>query len=136
MTGVFGGSSGWHHYKVAGKFQISNAWGIASNLMDWLGDNKFVLATYILESNANVESCAKTIQNMSNCTSVIFFYHTNKDIVYHSAINGTITYTNNKKDIAYYAHTSPKDGKTSSLKGHWGTYKYIYVLVISFSWGG
>ena len=32
MTGVVGSSSGWHHYHVLNKFQISDAWGIADKL--------------------------------------------------------------------------------------------------------
>ncbi len=53
----------------------------------------------------------------------------------HAVINGVIYNSSSKKDIAYYAHTDPQNGKTSSLKGKWGTYPVIYYIIISFTWG-
>lgn len=127
MTGVFGGSSGWHHYKVAGKFQISDAWGIAKELKAWLENKGFVLATHVLKTRYEGEQAAKTLQNKNKCTFVIIF----SGNVWHSAINGVVSYTTNKKDIAYYAHTSKQDGKTSSLKSKIESYTTVYLLVIA-----
>ena len=45
------------------------------------------------------------------------------------------TWTSSKKDIAFFAHTGARDGKTSSLKKQWGNYKIIYYIIISFTWG-
>ncbi len=133
MTGSFGSSSGWHHLKKLGVFQISNAWGIATDLMNWLGD--FAQTIYIFKSNSDVEKYAKEMSGMSKCSAVIMFDKTSDGVIDHAAINGTIYNSSSKKDIAFYAHTSARDGKTSSLKNQWGTYKFIYYMIISFSWG-
>ncbi len=136
MTGSFGSSKGWHHLKKLGVFQISDAWGRATNLMEWLGDQDFVKTIYMLKTNSDVEKYAKELQNMSHCTAVIMF---DKDLsdgeMNHAVINGEIYNTSSKKDIAYYAHSGFENGKTSSLKGKWGTYKIIYYMIISFTWG-
>lgn len=73
---------------------------------------------------------------MSKCAAVIMFdKNTSDGEMDHTAINGVIYNTNSKKDIAYYAHTSPSDGRTSSLKSKVNAYTAVYVLVILFSWG-
>lgn len=127
MTGVFGGSSGWHHYKVAGKFQISDAWGIAKDLKTWLENKGFVLKSLLLKTRYEGEQAAKELKNKNKCTFVIIF----NGNVWHSAINGVVSYTTNKKDIAYYAHTTKQDGKTSSLKSKVESYTSVYILVIA-----
>ncbi len=37
-------------------------------------------------------------------------------------------WTSSKKNIAFFAHTGARDGKTSSLKNQWGNYKIIYII--------
>lgn len=134
MTGSFGSSSGWHHLKKLGVFQISNAWGNATHLMNWLGD--FAQTIYYFTSNSDVEKYAKEVSGMSKCTAVIMFDRNKSDgEMNHAAINGVIYNTSSKKDIAFYAHTDSQNGKTSSLKGKWGTYQVIYYIIISFTWG-
>lgn len=134
MTGV--GSSGWHHYKVGTVFQISDAWGDAGDLYSWLGDKGFILTTYLIQSQSDVEKTANTIKNMSKCTSVIMFDKNLSDgDMNHAAINGSVYYTSSKKDIAYFAHTSAQNGTSSSLKSAIKSYKAIYVIVISYTWG-
>jgi len=82
------------------------------------------------------EKYAKEVSGMSKCTAVIMFDRNTSDgKMNHAAINGVIYNSSSKKDIAYYAHTDPQNGKTSSLKGKWGTYPVIYYIIISFTWG-
>ena len=71
MTGIIGSSSGWHHYKVANNFQISDAWGIANKLYSWLKNkhasfiktftNKKKLNEYIKSIYSNYEYCTYAI---------------------------------------------------------------------------
>ena len=142
MTGSFGSSKGWHHLKRLGKFQISNAWGNASYLFSWLCDNNFVQTTYILQTKSDVEKAAKNMKAMSRCTSVIFFDSNKSDgKINHATINGMISYTSSRKDIAYYAHTDKKNGTfsgdyRSSVKDYLGKSKgnkIVYIFVISFT---
>ena len=142
MTGSFGSSKGWHHLKKFGIFQISNAWGNASYLFSWLCDNNFVLTTYILQTKSDVEKAAKNMKTMSRCTSVIFFDKDKSDgKINHATINGMISYTNSRKDIAYYAHTGKRNGTfsgkhRSSVKDYLGKSKgnkIVYIFVISFT---
>ena len=144
MTGSFGSSKGWHHLKRLGKFQISNAWGNASYLFSWLCDNNFVQTTYILQTKSDVEKAAKNMKAMSRCTSVIFFDSNKSDgKINHATINGMISYTSSRKDIAYYAHTDKKNGTfsgdyRSSVKDYLGKSKgnkIVYIFVISFTFG-
>ena len=144
MTGSFGSSKGWHHLKRLGKFQISNAWGNASYLFSWLCDNNFVQTTYILQTKSDVEKAAKNMKAMSMCTSVIFFDSNKSDgKINHATINGMISYTSSRKDIAYYAHTDKKNGTfsgdyRSSVKDYLGKSKgnkIVYIFVISFTFG-
>ena len=144
MTGSFGSSKGWHHLKRLGKFQISNAWGNASYLFSWLWDNNFVQTTYILQTKSDVEKAAKNMKAMSRCTSVIFFDSNKSDgKINHATINGMISYTSSRKDIAYYAHTDKKNGTfsgdyRSSVKDYLGKSKgnkIVYIFVISFTFG-
>lgn len=144
MTGLFGSSKGWHHLKKFGIFQISNAWGNASYLFSWLFDNNFVLTTYILQTKSDVEKAAKNMKAMSRCTSVIFFDKDKSDgKINHATINGMISYTNSRKDIAYYAHTGKRNGTfsgnyRSSVKDYLGKSKgnkIVYICVISFTFG-
>ena len=144
MTGSFGSSKGWHHLKRLGKFQISNAWGNASYLFSWLCDNNFVQTTYILQTKSDVEKAAKNMKAMSRCTSVIFFDGNKSDgKINHATINGMISYTSSRKDIAYYAHTDKKNGTfsgdyRSSVKDYLGKSKgnkIVYIFVISFTFG-
>ena len=144
MTGSFGSSKGWHHLKRLGKFQISNAWRNASYLFSWLCDNNFVQTTYILQTKSDVEKAAKNMKAMSRCTSVIFFDSNKSDgKINHATINGMISYTSSRKDIAYYAHTDKKNGTfsgdyRSSVKDYLGKSKgnkIVYIFVISFTFG-
>ena len=144
MTGSFGSSKGWHHLKRLGKFQISNAWGNASYLFSWLCDNNFVQTTYILQTKSDVEKAAKNMKAMSRCTSVIFFDSNKSDgKINHATINGMISYTSSRKDIAYYTHTDKKNGTfsgdyRSSVKDYLGKSKgnkIVYIFVISFTFG-
>lgn len=38
MTGMIGSASGWHHYQILNRFQISDAWGVADKLYRWIGN--------------------------------------------------------------------------------------------------
>lgn len=139
MTGTFGSSKGWHHMKLGPLFQISDAWGIASNLFEWLYDEGHIQTTYILQTKTDVEQRANEMRTMSKCTTVIIFDFDKSDgRMDHSAINGYIYSTSSRKDIAYYAHTDARNGKDSSVRDQLGTQKgstIIYLVVISFTFG-
>ena len=114
-------------------------WMNATELYKWLNNKGFVKTSYKLYTKKDVEIAAKELKKMYHCTIVIFFdKNKNNSHKNHAAINGTITCSKSKKDIAYYAHSRPRDGKTSSImeflpkeKGK----KVVYLLVISFTFG-
>ena len=128
----------------ADRYKITKAWGTVNGLYTWLFEQNFVKTVYILSKKSDVENTAKEIKTMSRCTSVIFFDKNKSDgKLNHAAINGKISYTNSKKDIAYYAHTVPHNGTfsgdgASSLKSFLDNKsgnKIVYIVVISFTFG-
>lgn len=97
MTGKFGSSKGWHHYKriIIGLptyggyqpiklFQISDAWGKALNLAEWLynkvGKSNVV---FFRENDKNIvkkfNDVGKTVKSKGQCTAVAFLRYSAKD---------------------------------------------------------
>lgn len=113
MTGVVGSSSGWHHYHVLNKFQISDAWGIADKLYRWIA-SYHCSSVSKCTTRGMVDSYAKKAYdkyNSSYCKVAIFFDWTNDGKIDHAALMGFVQKSGKKYYIYYYAHTGNRSGK-------------------------
>ncbi len=135
MTGTK--NSGWHHWDIGGKKQISKAWGRAEDLYLWLSDNGFISkkANYIINNSSEANKVAKSMKGKQRCSALLFFdWDGNKyDKVRrfdHVAILGDILWwrPNNTYYIYYYAHTSDSYGECY-LPGS-KTYSSAYIQQI------
>ena len=113
MTGVVGSSSGWHHYHVLNKFQISDAWGIADKLYRWIA-SYHCSSVSKCTTRGMVDSYAKKAYDKydsSYCKVAIFFDWTNDGKIDHAALMGFVQKSGKKYYIYYYAHTGNRSGK-------------------------
>ena len=113
MTGVVGSSSGWHHYHVLNKFQISDAWGIADKLYRWIA-SYHCSSVSKCTTRGMVDSYAKKAYDKydsSYCKVAIFFDWTNDVKIDHAALMGFVQKSGKKYYIYYYAHTGNRSGK-------------------------
>lgn len=113
MTGVVGSSSGWHHYHVLNKFQISDAWGIADKLYRWIA-SYHCSSVSKCTTRGMVDSYAKKAYDKydsSYCKVAIFFDWTNDGKIDHAALMGFVQKSEKKYYIYYYAHTGNRSGK-------------------------
>ena len=113
MTGVVGSSSGWHHYHVLNKFQISDAWGIADKLYRWIA-SYHCSSVSKCTTRGMVDSYAKKAYDKydsSYCKVAIFFDWTNDGKIDHAALMGFVKKSGKKYYIYYYAHTGNRSGK-------------------------
>lgn len=113
MTGAVGSSSGWHHYHVLNKFQISDAWGIADKLYRWIA-SYHCSSVSKCTTRGMVDSYAKKAYDKydsSYCKVAIFFDWTNDGKIDHAALMGFIQKSGKKYYIYYYAHTGNRSGK-------------------------
>ena len=109
MTGV--GSSGWHHYKIANKFQISNAWGIAKDLYAWLIKNHSS-GKKTFTSKTTLNSYLKSIYaKYCYCSYAVFFDWTNDGKIDHAALSGELTKDGKNYNMYFFAHTSNRAGR-------------------------
>ena len=116
MTGIIGSSKGWHHYHVGGKFQISDAWGKASNLFRWLKTNhcrKIVsFSGKYKKSNLN-KFLKKNYSSYKYCKYAVFFDWDCRNSlgVSHAALSGELVKNSNNYELYYYSHTSNRAGR-------------------------
>ena len=119
MTGVVGSSSGWHHYHVLNKFQISDAWGIADKLYRWIA-SYHCSSVSKCTTRGMVDSYAKKAYDKydsSYCKVAIFFDWTNDGKIDHAALMGFVQKSGKKYYIYYYAHTGNRSGKPQKYTG-------------------
>ena len=113
MTGA--SSWGWHHYNISGAFQISNAWGKAADLYNWLLKNhcsssKIIRGTKDDKIKLLYKYSNNIQKNYKYCTYAIFYDWTNNGSIDHATLSGQMYKSKNNYDIYYYAHSSDRAG--------------------------
>ena len=138
MTGIL--KWGWHHVSITkNKKQISDAWGIAPYLYDWLKKNNHVLKEFSLSLDSHVDALIRILNNnrmIKSGIAAVFFCHNEE--IYHCALSGQIENTKNSKDIYYFAHTLSRNGSkyingkinTASFKSFISDNKKILFLIL------
>lgn len=109
-------TNSWYHKMKYGRLQISNAWGIAHNLYNWLKSNHYVRKTYTATSKSGIDSAGSFLYHYRSkkyCAAAVFFDWTNDGKIDHAALSGQVIRGGSKNqsyDIYYYAHTSERKG--------------------------
>ncbi len=143
MTGAFGSSKGWHNYRMSfyqgkdrygcpiysNEFQMSDAWGIANTLYEWLFLSKHISREYVISKYSDVDKVGKILYKKP-CAAAIFFADNGKPVrkningkiqrvifKNHAAISGEVFRYKNLYDVYYYAHSNPRNGKRFDKKG-------------------
>lgn len=130
MTGIL--TSGWHHWKIQipvyssnpliGAYisgtkyvwQVSDAWGKASELKKWLEKSKHVSEVITITKVNDIKDKIKSLST-NHCTAVIFFKERSLTYYSHVAISGIVDKRNG--NIYYYSHTRPRNGNEKSKTG-------------------
>ncbi len=73
--------------------QISNDWGIAQKLYNWLYSKYYVRKTYTATSKSGIDTAGSFLYNYRSgeyCTAAIFFDWTNDGKIDHAALSGQV----------------------------------------------